>query len=159
KNIDSLEYELLYNETQNVPSVNIMTGRAEHLNAIALIRNGAKKELLQIAPSFIGNMKSKVTLKRVLDRGVSVKVIISKRTKENYEMIKNCIENKGEVRELDYATISMLIRDSKDFLLGVQDKDNKEERMTLFSKNKGLLIILKEAFYKMWDQAKIITLD
>lgn len=156
--IDALEFEPIYKESQNEPSVNIMTGREEHLNGIAFIRNGAQEELLQVAPSFIGSMKSKITLKRALNRGVNVQVITLKHNEKNHEMIKTCIENGGEVRELKQAIISMLIRDSKDFLLGVQDKERKEERMTIYSKNKGLLKILKESFQKMWEEAKPVNI-
>ena len=53
-----------FNPDVNAPSVNLLTGRDEHLNAVIAFRNTAKKELLQMAPNFIGSFATTLSLQK-----------------------------------------------------------------------------------------------
>jgi sugar-specific transcriptional regulator TrmB len=140
---------------KKTPSVSVYTGRDAHLQAIANIRDDAKKELLQVAPVFAGNFASRLSMQRALQRGVRVKILTVKITDKNRENIKNCIKYGGEIRTLENLEyIPLLISDSEEFLLGIQNQENMEERMMLSSRNAALLRLLKEYFFRLWRSAK-----
>ena len=50
--------------------------------------------------------------------------------------------------------ISLIISESTDFVLGVNDHYLTEERIMLYSKHKVVLNILKSTFQTLWDKAK-----
>jgi len=158
KTIDKLELKpKQFNINKNNPSVFVFSGREEHLNAIISFRESAKKELMQVAPLFKGSFASNLSLQRALSRGVKVRIIVLKLTKENKKNIAKCIKSGGKVRQINSPNLlSMLIKDSSEFLLGVQNYGNNEERMTIFSKNKALLDNLKETFNSLWKKARPI---
>lgn len=137
------------------PSVHMLSGRQEHLDSITSFRHSAKKELLQIAPVFVGSFASKLSLKKALQRGVSVKIIIKSLTAANTKNVRDCIANGGHVSQLNSPDLlSLLIKDSSEFLLGVENHLNSEERLTLYSRNPSLLNNLEKTFYDMWKKAK-----
>lgn len=141
-------------EEQKTPTVSFFSGREEHINEVVKIRNRAKKELLQIGPSFAGNFSSRLSLQKALQRGVSVKLLIYAITKDNILNIKNCIKYGGEVRILKtYDSMPLLIRDSEELLIGVQKYENKEERLIVSSENTALIKALKEYFLTSWNSA------
>jgi|SRR3989344_452157 len=157
--VENLEIKpKIFNINKNNPSVNIFTGIDEHFNAIITLRDSAKEELFQIAPLFRGTFASNLSLQNALKRGVVVKVIISKIMNENRKNIIDCIKLGGEVRQLNSPDLlSTLIKDSSEFLLGVENYKNKEERINLFSKNQALLLTLRQTFFNLWKDAKPIT--
>jgi len=139
-------------------SVRILLGREEHLAMVTALRENAKKELLQMAPTFGSTPASDLSLQRALLRGVKEKVIVKKITPINKNKIKICIKNGGEVRRLNSPDLlALLIKDSSEFLLGVH-KIDEDERTMIFSKNKSLLILLTKTFNDFWKKAKPITL-
>lgn len=157
--VENLEIKpKIFNLEKNDPSVNIFTGVDEHLNAIITLRDSAKEELLQIAPLFRGTFASNLSLQNSLKRGIVVKIIVSKITNENKKNIIDCIKLGAEVRQLNsFDLLSTLIKDSSEFLLGVENYKNKEERINLFSKNQALLLTLRQTFFNLWKNAKLIT--
>ena len=50
--------------------------------------------------------------------------------------------------------LSLVLRDKEEYLLGVQDYRNQEERLTLLSRNKALLQALQAQFFAEWKKAK-----
>ena len=149
----------LFLSGKNIPSVYTFTGRDEHLKALISLRTKAKQELVQIAPLFIGSFASNLSLYKALQRGVSVKVITYKVTSKNKKNIQECLRLGAEIRQLKYSDLlSFLVKDNDEFLLGVENYRNQEERLYLYSKNKALLITLKETFERLWKKAKPIKL-
>ncbi len=135
-------------------SVSILSGRQEHLNAVATIRNEAKKELLQCAPTFQGSPQSAMTLKNALKRNIGIKIIISGITEKNIFMVRSCVENGGEVRiSPNLHNLSLLIKDREEFIVGVHDYRIKEERIMIQSRNEALLESLISTFNKLWKKA------
>ena len=142
---------------KNTPSVYSFTGRDEHLNALISVRNQAKAELLQIAPLFDGTFASNVSIYKALQRGVKLKVITRKITPGNKKNIRECLSLGAEVRYVDSPDlIYFLIKDSEEFILGLEDHKNQEERLSLYSRNKGLLQVLRRYFEELWKDAKVI---
>ncbi|MFH1276277.1 MAG: helix-turn-helix domain-containing protein [Candidatus Woesearchaeota archaeon] len=157
ENVDQLETKpKLFSLDKNDPTVNMFTGRDEHIRAAVALRDAAKKEILQSAPGFKGSYASALSLKKAFERGIKIKLIVREVNEVNKKMIKSCLDNGIEIRENPIALLSLLIVDSKEFLLGVQDYKNEEERMTMYSKNEALLAVLKETHAKFWEKAKPI---
>jgi len=140
---------------EKTPSVHFYTGRDEHLAANVAMRNNANKEMFQLAPSFKGNFASRLSVQKALARGVAIKIITVKITKENTASIQNCIKYGGEVRVLDTTDIIPLsIRDSQEMILGIQNADNSEQRMMMSTTSKSLIRLFQEYFNRLWRQAK-----
>jgi HTH-type transcriptional regulator, sugar sensing transcriptional regulator len=139
-------------------STRILLGREEHLAFIVSMRESAKKELLQMAPTFGSTPKSDLSLERSLARGVKDKVIVKKITPENRHKIKICIKGGGEVRQLDSPDLlSLVIKDSSEFIVSVHRR-GEEERTVIYSRNQPLLTALIKTFYDLWKKAKPISL-
>ncbi len=148
-----------FNLDKNDPSVHIFTGRDEHINALISLRDNVKSEFLQIAPWFIGTYASNLSLHKSLKRGVNVKIIIKEITDKNRKNVKEAIAHGAEIKRFDSKDLlSLAIIDSKEFLLGVQNYDNQEERLTLLSQNKALCSSLENTFYGFWKKAKPISI-
>jgi sugar-specific transcriptional regulator TrmB len=131
----------------NTPSVQIFTGREEHLNILASARESTKKKILQISPLFIGTYSSNKSLYNALDRGVKLKVITLKVRDKNKKHIQTCIDKGAKIRFLNSPELfSCAILDQKEFLLGVQDHTNKEKRLTMLSRNRAILKVLNDTY-------------
>lgn len=140
------------------PSVYSFTGRKEHLEALISLRNRAKKRLLNVAPLFVGSFASNMAIYKSINRGIKVKIITRKITKKNKKNIKECLKIGAQVRVLNsFDLLNYLIKDNNEFLLGLQDYKNNEERLNLISRNKGLLIILEKYFNELWKKSKKIN--
>lgn len=140
-------------------SVTYFTGREEHLNALIAVRNSAKKEILQIAPLFIGTFASRLSLQKALQRGVKVKILIPKITADNKDKVKMGIKYGAEIRQLNSPELlSLTIKDGEEFLLGIEDYTKKEERIVIFSRSKSLLEAFKQTFFRLWKKAKKVEL-
>ncbi|MBI3032944.1 hypothetical protein HYY69_05695 [Candidatus Woesearchaeota archaeon] len=143
---------------KNTPSVYTFAGREQHIHALISLRNKAKKQLIQVAPLFIGTFSSNTSIYRTLERGVKIQVIVKKITKENKNVIKQFLKAGADIRSLNSPDlINFLIKDNDEFILGLEDYRMKEERINLLSKNKALLIVLREYFEKLWKKAKKIN--
>ena len=139
------------------PSVVVLNGREEHLSAIISLRESSGTELLQIAPFFKGSTASRISMRRALIRGVKIRIIVKKMTDENRKNIEYGMKYGADIRQLDSPDpLSVLIKDSSEFLLGVQDCRNQEERMTILSTNKALLLSIKDTFLDQWKLSKPI---
>ncbi|MBT7903240.1 hypothetical protein HN587_05235 [Candidatus Woesearchaeota archaeon] len=148
-----------FNIKKKDPSVLIFTGRDEHMNALIFMRSSAKKELIQIAPLFVGKYSSNLALYKALNRKVKVKIIIKKITSQNKKNVTECILLGADIRQLNSPELlSLLIKDNQEFLLGVQDHRREEERLTLFSKNPALLESLQATFIKLWKKANKVNI-
>ena len=147
----------LFNLDKNAPSVYTFTGREEHLNALISLRNRAKKRLMQVAPIFSGTFASNLSLYKALSKGTKVRVITTKITKENKKNIRECLKLGAEVRLLDSPDlVYFLVKDADEFILGLEDYRNKEERLSLISRNKGLLLVLEQYFDNLWKKSRKI---
>ena len=147
--IDDISLDEKKVSLSNVPSVNLYSGKDEHINAIVSLRNSAKKELLQIAPRFQGGYSSMNSVKKTLMRGVKMKLIVSSISDDNKKQILNCYENGGEVRLLNSTNLSFVVKDNF---------SNSEERMVLSSENVSLLEMLVHTFKRLWKKATPIGL-
>ncbi len=138
-------------------SVRIFLGRKEHIEVAAFLRESAKRELLQIAPAFGSTTISDLSHQRALHRGIKEKIIVKRITPANKKKIKLCLENGGEVRKINTDILALLIKDSSEFLVGVNER-GEEERTMVLGKNKALLVALTKVFWDLWKKAKPITL-
>jgi HTH-type transcriptional regulator, sugar sensing transcriptional regulator len=137
------------------PSVYTLTGREEHLSAQISLRNRAKEGMIQIGPLFVGTFASNLSLYKALERGVKLRAITRKITPSNRKKILKCLELGAEIRVLDsHDLVSVLVRDSKEFLLGLDDHTNQEERLNIYSNNKAVLKVLEDTFERFWKKAK-----
>jgi sugar-specific transcriptional regulator TrmB len=161
KESDDIEVKpKLFTLEKNAPSVYTFTGREEHLNALISLRNRAKKRLIQVAPIFIGTFASNIAMYKALNQGIKVKVITKKITKENKKNIKECLKLGAEVRFLDSPDlVYFLVKDTDEFILGLEDYRNKEERLSLISRNKGLLVVLEQYFDNLWKKSRKIDVS
>lgn len=155
KEVENIEVKpKLFNLEKNAPSVYTFTGRKEHLNALISLRNRAKKRLIQVAPIFIGTFASNMAIYKALNKGIKVRVITKKITKENKKKIKECLKLGAEVRLLDSPDlVYFLVKDTDEFILGLEDFRNREERLSLISGNKGLLLVLEQYFEDLWNKS------
>ncbi|MGV8168726.1 MAG: TrmB family transcriptional regulator, partial [Candidatus Nanoarchaeia archaeon] len=142
--IDAIDsFSKKFNLDKHAPSVYYFTGREEHLNALLSLRNRAKNRMLQMAPLFIGTYSSNRALYSALERKVKVKIIIKEITKENRNNIRECLKLGAEIRiHKSEKLISCLIKDRDEFILGMDDYRNKEERLSILSRNEGLIDVL-----------------
>ncbi len=155
--LDKIELKPKVYLKENHRSVEIIIGREEHLNKVIEFRNSAKKELLQVAPSFVGTFASALALEKALQRGVKVKVITYALTSENRRMAKILLEHGGELRILPKEELLVLqVKDCEELILGVHGE--KEERTLLYSRNKALLETSIETFKRMWNSAKKVKI-
>ncbi len=135
--------------------MHIFTGRDEHLNVAIALRDSAKKEILQIAPSFIGTFATKFALKKVLQRGVKYKVIIRNITKENRDNIRVCLKHNADIREYYFKDpLSLIIKDSEEMIFGAHEHKDKQERLMLLTRNQALINSLQNTFNEWWKKAK-----
>ena len=140
--------------TAKTPSVEVFVGRTAHMGAVVRFRDVASKELLQIAPLFEGTFSTRLAMQRALHRGVRIKILTTAVVSRNSINIKACLDLGGEVRMLpDLEPIGILIRDSEELLLGVQNRERKEERMNISTGNKALLQVLRMHFLDLWEKA------
>jgi sugar-specific transcriptional regulator TrmB len=145
-------------QEEKAPSVNFYYGREEHLKAVVTLRENAKKELLQMAPLFAGHYASMLSVQRALKRGVKMKILVWNITAKNKKQIRNCITNGGEIRKSTAAdAFSIVIKDSSETLIGVQDFRKKEERLVVHTQNPSLIKALRDTFFRLWRQATPIT--
>lgn len=158
--IDTLEVTPKKFSVKNEPSVNILTGKEEHMTTIGKLRATAEKEILQAAPTFKGNYASMLSIRKALDRGIMMKVIIWKITTKNKPRIKDCLEHGGDMRlTTNKEELSFFIRDEEELLVGIQHRGRSEERVNVLIRNEPLLHILKDFFFKLWNKARPLTLD
>ena len=159
--VDDLEVKpRMFSLDRNAPSVYTFTGKEEHLNALISLRNRAKKRLIQVAPLFVGTFASNMGIYKALRRGIKVKVITKKVTQGNKKNIKECLRLGANVRYLDSSDlVYFLIKDNNEFILGLENYRNREERLSLYSRNKGLLLVLEEYFEKLWKRSKRIDVS
>ena len=144
---------------KNAPSVYSFAGREEHINALILLRNNAKKRIINIAPIFKGTFASNLSIYNAIKRGVDLRVITRKITKENKKNIKECLKLGAKVRYIDSPQIiNFIINDKNELVLGLDDYRNKEESLNVYSKNKGLLLVLENYFENMWQTAHKINI-
>ncbi|HII15746.1 MAG TPA: hypothetical protein HA362_05545 [Nanoarchaeota archaeon] len=157
--IDSLEVKpKVFRLEKNAPSVYAFTGREEHLNALISLRNRAKSSLIQVAPMFAGTFASNLSLYKAIHRGVKVRIITAAITKENKKSIREYLKLGAEVRILgSQDLVYFLIKDNDEFILGLEDYRNKEERLNLISRNKGLLLVLEQYFEGLWKRSRKIN--
>jgi sugar-specific transcriptional regulator TrmB len=140
-------------------SVLLFTGREEHLNALMAMRHQAKQELLQIAPLFVGSFASNLSLHKALARGIKAKIIIRDVSNENMKAVQQAIKEGAEIRKSRSTDLlSMVIRDDEEYMLGVQDYRNHEERLNIVGRNKALLQALHSQFMIEWKKAKPVTI-
>ncbi len=140
---------------KNAPSVYTFTGREEHLNALISLRNRARKRLIQVAPIFKGTFASNMSLYKALNRGVDVRILVRKVTDENKKNIKECIKLGAKIKYLDSdELVYFLLKDYDEFILGLESYENKEERLSLISRNKALLVALEKYFDELWKKGK-----
>ena len=162
KNIEKIELDpKTYFYEKNPSSVTIKTGREEHLKAIIDLRSSAKKEILQLAPTFKGTFASRISIIRNLKRKVKYKIITSKIQSNNLKNIRATIENGGEVRVLNVnekEMFSLVIIDNIQFLISLQDRKKEENQTSFISQNKTLLGDMKKIFNTYWEKAKPLTL-
>jgi len=138
---------------RNSPSVYTFSGREDHLNALLSLRNKTRKELIQVAPLFEGTFASNLSLYKALKRGVKVRLIVAKVTSKNRKNIQECLRLGAKVRKIDEHLVNFLISDSKEFIMGLDDFTNREERLNIYSRNKALLLVLKDYFEKLWKKS------
>ena len=147
----------VYIQDTKEPSVQFFTGRDEHIGAVVALRNKAEKELLQMAPRFQGNFASKLSLQKVLQRGVKVKVIVSGVTELNKKSIQNCLKYGGEVKVYEADSwFAMMIKDSEELLISLQNREKNEERLTTITQSEPLILAMRNLFLQFWKKAKPI---
>lgn len=152
---EDIEIQKIQIQSKTIPSSNVYIGREAHINAIVRMRNDAKRELLQIAPLFEGNFASRLSIQRALKSGVEIRIITMNVNKKNNDSVRNCIKFGGEIRTMqNLEPVTLLIRDSKEFILGIQNRENAEERMIISSYNTALLKLLRKNFFDNWKKAK-----
>ncbi len=136
------------------PTVTFFTGRDEHLRAIYTLYEKAKKEIIQSSPLFIGSTAIRIARERAIKRGVKIRIITHSKTKANHEAITHALNLAIPVKILPSPDLlSLTIIDNHEFILGVEDYHNKEERLVLYSKNKALQETLQQTFEKLWHNA------
>jgi sugar-specific transcriptional regulator TrmB len=142
----------------NAPSVELFTGREEHLDVLARMRAEARKEILQSAPLFIGSNKSNIATLRAIGRGVKVRVIIKEVNAANAKPVLDALRAGAQVRRSSSEDLlSLIIKDGDEVLLGVQDHKRNEERLTLLTRNKPLAAALRSQFDLEWRRAVAVT--
>jgi sugar-specific transcriptional regulator TrmB len=156
--IDKIELKpKSYKIEKNAPSVYTFTGREEHLSALIALRNGAKKTICHVAPWFQGTFASNNAKYRALKRGVKMRIIVREIAPRNRKNILECLRLGAEIRMLDSDDlVHLLIRDSEEFTLGVDDYKKKEERLVLLSTNISVLKIMEDYFEKLWKKARVV---
>lgn len=143
--------------TENKRSLVFYSGRTEHMRARALLRDAAKKEIIMMAPLFVGSFSTNLSKIRALERGVKMRVLVYKVTPENNSIINECLKRGAKVRATGKPEmVSMLIKDGEELLLGVHNYKNNEERATVQSQSKDLINALMVYFEKEWVNAKPI---
>lgn len=144
-------------EERNKPHLSMFNGRGEHLRALMEVRNKAKTRLLQVAPIATGTFASNLSLYKALDRGVKVRLLIRKITAQNRKNILECIKRGAEVRALDSEElIYFLIKDNDEFILGLEDYSNNEERIGVTGRNKSLVLMFEHYFEQLWKKGKMV---
>jgi HTH-type transcriptional regulator, sugar sensing transcriptional regulator len=131
------------------------TGREEHLHALNVLKNSACKEIMQIAPLFVGSFANRLSMQRALERGVKMRIIILGVTPQNRAMVKHSLMCGAQVRIMKTNDpLSLFIRDGEEMLFGVQDYRKGEERLTIRTSNNALLAALTGHFEREWRKAK-----
>ncbi len=155
KQIESMQVEPKLFTQMKSPSVAFLSGLDEHLHAVITMRGTAKKELLQIAPLFIGTFASNRSLHEALSRSIKIKIIIKDVNIKNKKRVNEATKAGAEIKILNSPNLlSLLIKDSQELLLGVQNYHQQEERINLYSQNKALISALEDTFWKLWKLAK-----
>ena len=146
-----------YVEGKKDPSISIILGKKDHIAKVVELRETAKKEILQTAPTFSSSYSSDLSLERSLSRGLKMRIIIRKIMDVNRKKIKIAIKNGAKVRIIKGMNLSLFIKDQEEVLVGSHIV-LKEERAMLWSKSKPLINALKITFNEFWKKAKPVTL-
>jgi len=155
--VDEIELKPKELQDTTTPEVSFYTSRDQHLAAVIKLRESANIEMLQLAPRFKGSYTSRKSLISTLDRGVKVRIIIKAVTAENKDQIKTCTKHGAKVRVLkDIQWFALLIKDNKEFLMTLHNRERKEEIMGLVSQNPAVLGAMRDVFNKLWQKAKPI---
>lgn len=148
-----------YNVQESEPSVRIFNGREEHLNQVIRFRETTKKEIIQIAPSFIGTFPTRLSLRKVLERKRKIRIIIQEVNSKNKKNIEIGLKYGAEIKvNKEIKGFSIMIKDSDEAIFSAHNYENKEERTSICSRNKGLIIALKKTFFELWKNGIPITL-
>ncbi len=140
-------------------SVSFYTSRIEHLQALIKMRDNSHKELLQMAPIFIGDIVSNRAIHSALSRGVKVRVITLSVNPENKAIIHTVVRKGAQVRTLSVEHLpSFCISDKRELLFGVNDYTMKEDRLYVLTKNHSMLLIFSEHFETYWAKAKPVKI-
>lgn len=131
-------------------SVLIFRGVEQKLGAIESLYAGAAKEVVRVAPLF--TQTSFTASERHLDPSL-LRLIVGKVTPKNEKLIYFLKSRGAQVRSLPENRLSMVMVDSKHLLFDAQEYE-KEDRLTIYSKNAALIASLRETFERLWDQSK-----
>jgi len=160
KEIEEIELKpKAFSLDEDKTSVNSFSGRDEHMNQVRRFRETAKKEIIQTASTFIGTFATRLSLRRTLERGVKVKIIILEANKKNKFNIETGLKYGAEIRENKHIKgFSMMMKDSDEAMFSAHSYENKEERTVICSRNEGLILALRKTFDEFWEKATPITL-
>lgn len=133
-------------------SVQIYSGREEHLWAIRSMYEKARKEIMQIAPLFVGSFQTRLARSRATKKGVSVKVIVRSVSESNRISIEQAIADGCEIKVLDRKDLLSIVISDDELIMGVQDHTSNEERLFIHTQNPALVEAMKQVFDNQWKE-------
>lgn len=98
----------------------------------------------------------KVTMKRLVDRGVDLKFIASKYDEENIDILREFKNRLGmQIRHVDTTQeYTFSVRDGQGVMINVRDPEDREDRISVFFSIPSLAQALRDYFYSLWGEGE-----
>lgn len=145
----------LFQETKD--KTIILHGKQKQLQMISQMNEKAKKEILTIPGVYEPITSVKITARRALQRGVKIKRLLRKVTRENRPIIKENIRLGEEIRQKELTGLRLKIIDKKEAILSIVDSHTKD-RISIYTTNKDFANSMAIFFESLWEKSKPIKI-
>ncbi len=145
--------EHLRSPLKNPTQVRVIFGKEPtHLISAKIISQLEKEGLFISIGEFIPE-NLLLSIKRAVERGVKIKLIVHKYDKSNKEIVDNFKKNGMEVRHYPDWGFHLGVYDAQKVLLVVNNPQQTDERIGILMSSSGLAKAMRNYFYFVWEEA------
>lgn len=137
--------------------IDIVTGRQAMFDTFVKLAKSARKEILVISIGEPVPDEVKITNYDAVSRGVSVKLMFHRYTKDNEQLLKSWVRMGAQVRYYPDWGYHMTIIDRKQSILTANNPEETEERISMVIHSESLSKALGDYFNAKWSTALSIS--
>ncbi len=132
----------------------ILKGKEKQWEMARLFHQKTKKEYLQIAGSFLPDVRQKISLLRLAQNGIPMKIIIQDITHKNQQIMTE-FPKKTQFRRNTLPGLRLVLRDREEVLVAIVDPKTKE-RISIHTTNKAFASSMAQFFDAVWKESEKI---